>query len=100
MRNFGVLRLACYQRIEPRSHEMIMQIERRNISAAPYDDIAMLTWATEEDLQLSLTARLAWLGGERGVTVTSPRGRNGRSAPRWRVAAHSRDGQFACMSGS
>jgi len=55
MRNLAVLRLAGYQRIEPRVHEMSPQIERRNISAAPYDGIAMLSWATEEDLQRSLT---------------------------------------------
>ena len=59
MRNVGVLRLVGYQRIEPRTHEMSAQIERRNISAAPYDGIAMLTWANEEDLQQSLTDPLA-----------------------------------------
>jgi hypothetical protein len=53
-RNLGVLRLAGYQRIEPREHEMSPQIERRNISQAPYDGIAILTWASEEDLQQSL----------------------------------------------
>ena len=54
MRNLSVLRLAGYQRIEPRTHEMSPQIERRNISQAPYDGIAMLTWANEEDFEQSL----------------------------------------------
>jgi hypothetical protein len=53
-RNFQVLRLAGYQRIVPREHEMSPQIERRNVSQAPYDGIALLTWASEEDLQQSL----------------------------------------------
>ena len=30
------------------------QIERRNVSQAPYDGIAILTWASEEDLRDSL----------------------------------------------
>src|SRR6185295_8101242 len=55
MRNLGVLRLAGYQRIEPRTHEMSAPIERRNISTAPYDGIAILSWTTDEDLQQSLT---------------------------------------------
>jgi hypothetical protein len=55
MGNLAVLRLAGYQRIEPRSHQMSPQIERRNVSQAPYDGIALLTWASEEDLQQSLT---------------------------------------------
>lgn len=53
--NLVVLRLAGYQRIVPRAHEMSPQIERRNISQLPYDGIAVLTWASEEDLQRSLT---------------------------------------------
>jgi hypothetical protein len=52
--NLAVLRLAGYQRIVPKSHEMSPQIERRNISEAPYDGIALLTWASEEDLKDSL----------------------------------------------
>jgi hypothetical protein len=53
--NLALLRLTGYQRIEPRSHEMSPQIERRDISKAPYDGIAILTWANEEDLRHSLT---------------------------------------------
>lgn len=52
--NLAVLRLVGYQRIVPRSHEMSPQIERRNLSQPPYDGIALLTWANEEDLSLSL----------------------------------------------
>jgi hypothetical protein len=58
-RNLGVLRLAGYQRIVPREHAMSSRIERRNISQPPYDGIALLTWASEEDLQLSLNDPLA-----------------------------------------
>lgn len=54
-RNLEVLRLAGYQRVEPRTHEMSPQIERRSISQAPYDGIAILTWASEADLRLSLS---------------------------------------------
>jgi hypothetical protein len=54
MDNLGVLRLAGYQRIEPRLHPMSPQIERRNLSQPPYDGIALLTWASEDDLQRSL----------------------------------------------
>jgi len=52
--NLAVLRLAGYQRIVPKAHEMSPQIERRNVSQAPYDGIALLTWASEEDLKASL----------------------------------------------
>ena len=52
--NLAVLRLAGYQRIVPKPHEMSPQIERRNVSQPPYDGIAMLTWASEEDLRQSL----------------------------------------------
>lgn len=52
--NLGVLRLAGYQRIVPKAHPMSPQIERRNLSQPPYDGIALLTWASEEDLQQSL----------------------------------------------
>ena len=52
--NLAVLRLAGYQRIVPRTHAMSAQIERRNVSQAPYDGIALLTWASEEDLAFSL----------------------------------------------
>lgn len=52
--NLAVLRLAGYQRIVPKVHEMSPQIERRNMSQLPYDGIALLTWASEADLQQSL----------------------------------------------
>jgi len=52
--NLAVLRLAGYQRIVPKVHEMSPQIERRNVSQPPYDGIALLTWASEEDLKRSL----------------------------------------------
>ena len=52
--NLAVLRLAGYRRIVPKAHAMSPQIERRNISQPPYDGIALLTWASEEDLQQSL----------------------------------------------
>jgi hypothetical protein len=54
LKNLAALRLAGYQRIVPRDHEMSPQIERRNISQAPYDGIALLTWGSEEDFQQSL----------------------------------------------
>ena len=54
MENLAVLQLAGYQRIVPKAHEMSAQIERRHISQPPYDGIALLTWASEEDLQQSL----------------------------------------------
>jgi len=52
--NLAVLRLAGYQRIVPRTHAMSPQIERRDVSEPPYDGIALLTWASEEDLAHSL----------------------------------------------
>lgn len=52
--NLTLLRLAGYQRIVPKAHEMSPQIERRNVSQAPYDGIALLTWASEADLKYSL----------------------------------------------
>ena len=52
--NLAVLRLAGYQRIVPKAHALSPQIERRNITQAPYDGIALLTWASEEDLARSL----------------------------------------------
>jgi hypothetical protein len=58
-RNLDVLHLAGYQRIVPCQHEMSPQIERRNVSQAPYDGIALLSWASEEDLQQSLKDTLA-----------------------------------------
>jgi hypothetical protein len=54
LQNLAVLRLAGYQRIEPRTLGMSPQIERRNVSQAPYDGIAVLTWADEEALRMSL----------------------------------------------
>ena len=50
--NLAVLRLTGYQRIVPKVHEMSPQIERRNISEAPYDGIALLTWATPNALEV------------------------------------------------
>jgi hypothetical protein len=52
--NLAVLRLAGYQRIVPKAHAMSPQIERSNVSQPPYDGIALLTWASEEDLSFSL----------------------------------------------
>jgi hypothetical protein len=52
--NLAALRLAGYQRIVPRDHEMSAPIERRNVLQPPYDGIAILTWASDEDLQQSL----------------------------------------------
>jgi hypothetical protein len=54
LENLALLRLVGYQRIVPKAHEMSPQIERCNISQAPYDGIALLTWASEEDLKHSL----------------------------------------------
>ena len=52
--NLPVLRLAGYRRILPKAHDMSPQIERRNVSEPPYDGVAILTWASGEDLALSL----------------------------------------------
>jgi uncharacterized protein (TIGR02118 family) len=51
MRNLSVLRLARYERIVPVSHPYSARVERRRTMQEPYDGIARLGWASQEDLR-------------------------------------------------
>ena len=53
-RNLQTLRLAGYERIVPlRGTPFSARVERRNAMQAPYDGLARLRWASEDDMRHS-----------------------------------------------
>lgn len=57
MANLHLLRLHGYERILPMPHPFSERVERRGRMQPPYDGIARLTWATEEDMQLAFSSQ-------------------------------------------
>jgi hypothetical protein len=53
MANLGVLRLSGYVRTLPQSHPFSARVERAGVMQPPYDGIAQLTWAKEEDMRFA-----------------------------------------------
>jgi len=53
MANLDVLRLSRYVRTMPLAHPFSARVERAGVMQAPYDGIAELTWASEEDMRLA-----------------------------------------------
>lgn len=51
MENLGALRLAGYERTEPVSHPYSARVERLKTMRPPFDGIARLRWANEEDMR-------------------------------------------------
>lgn len=51
-----VLRLAAYQRTVPLQHAFSDRVERRRHMLAPFDGVARLAWATEEDMRMAFEA--------------------------------------------
>jgi hypothetical protein len=51
MANLGVLRLAGYERNVPLQHPFSERVERRRVMLPPFDGVARLMWATEQDMQ-------------------------------------------------
>jgi hypothetical protein len=51
--NLQTLRLAGYERIVPLRTPFSERVERRNSMQAPYDGIARLRWASEDDMRHS-----------------------------------------------
>jgi len=51
VQNRDVLRVARYERIVPLRNPFSERVERRNVMLAPYDGIARLGWATEDDMR-------------------------------------------------
>ena len=49
--NLTALRLALYQRTVPLGHPYSARVERRRVMLEPYDGIARLAWASEEDMR-------------------------------------------------
>ncbi|MDP3857102.1 MAG: EthD domain-containing protein [Stagnimonas sp.] len=53
MANLKVLRLASYVRTLPLEHAYSARVERNGIMLPPFDGIAELSWASEEDMRLA-----------------------------------------------
>ncbi len=53
MANLDVLRLCSYVRTLPVSHPFSVRVERAGVMQPPYDGIAELAWATEQDMGLA-----------------------------------------------
>jgi hypothetical protein len=51
VQNQQVLRVARYERIVPARSPFSERVERRNAMLAPFDGIARLGWATEDDMR-------------------------------------------------
>ena len=54
--NLAALRLAGYERIVPLQHVFSERVERRRAMLPPFDGVARLTWATEEDMHQAFEA--------------------------------------------
>ncbi len=50
MVNIEALRLAGYERVVPLQHAFSERVERRRAMLPPFDGVARLMWATEEDM--------------------------------------------------
>jgi hypothetical protein len=59
MENLHLLRLHGYERTVPVRHEFSDKVERRRTMLEPFDGIARLTWASEEDMRLAFTSPAA-----------------------------------------
>lgn len=57
--NLEVLRLASYVRTVPLQHVFSQRVERRGTMQPPYDGIAELSWASEEDMRLAFESEPA-----------------------------------------
>lgn len=53
MSNLHLLRLHGYERVLPLHHAFSERVERRGRMQPPYDGIAKLTWACDEDMAFS-----------------------------------------------
>ena len=53
VRNQRVLRVARYERIIPLQNAFSERVERRNGAQAPFDGVARLAWASEQDMRHS-----------------------------------------------
>jgi hypothetical protein len=51
MANLDVLRLAGYERTVLLAHAFSKRVERRGTMLAPFDGVARLRWASEEDMR-------------------------------------------------
>jgi uncharacterized protein (TIGR02118 family) len=51
MANLDALRLARYERMVPLQHAFSERVERRRVMQPPFDGVARLVWATEEDMR-------------------------------------------------
>ena len=59
MANLDVLRLSGYIRKLPQSHPFSARVERAGVMQPPYDGIAELTWASEENMRLAFESEEA-----------------------------------------
>ena len=57
--NLGALRLASYVRTVPLQHVFSPRVERTGVMQPPYDGIAELGWANEEDMRLAFESESA-----------------------------------------
>lgn len=51
MANLDVLRLEGYERTVPLAHAFSERVERRRTMLPPFDGVARLAWASEEDMR-------------------------------------------------
>lgn len=59
MANLDVLRLSAYVRTLPQPHPFSARVERTGLMQPPYDGIAELTWASEEDMRFAFESEEA-----------------------------------------
>lgn len=59
MANLGVLRLTSYVRTVPDIHVFSERVERPGRMLPPFDGLAQLTWASDEDMRLAFESEEA-----------------------------------------